>query len=71
MVEAGLWRVAERVCTTAELEALRTREALWRLGAPAGYRSVARALGISPTTARDHIESAERKLGRVLTEEHG
>jgi len=48
--------LAERVCTRKELEALK----LWDAGA--GYRRVALMLGISPSSARDRIVRAVRKL---------
>jgi len=51
---------AERVLTAKELDALK----LWTAGA--GYRRIGRILGIAPTTAKDRIERAQRKLADTL-----
>ena len=52
--------LAEQVLSVKELEAMR----LWAAGA--GYRRIARILGIAPTTARDRIERGHRKLAEHL-----
>ncbi len=51
-----LLQIAQRVCTTKELEAF----TLWNRGA--GYRRVADQLGISTSTVRDRIDRATRKI---------
>lgn len=56
------WAIARRVCTAAELEALRTRERLARSGLPHGYRSIAAELGVSVITVRDRIWRAEQRI---------
>lgn len=54
------WRVAERVCTEAELEAYR----LERLGL--SQRAIAYHLGLSREGARDRLERAARKIGAAM-----
>lgn len=63
-----VWLVARRVCTPAEIAALETRERLAIAGVDCGYRSVATALGIAWTTARDRIRRAEARVERALSE---
>ncbi len=55
---------AERVLTDRELDALK----LWLAGA--GYRRIARVLGIAPTTAKDRVERAQRKLADTLGDDN-
>jgi predicted DNA binding protein len=55
--------VAERVLTAKQLEALK----LWDAGA--GYRRVARMLGIAPTTAKDRVQRALEKLASALDQD--
>jgi hypothetical protein len=62
-----LMRIAERVCTQAELAALRARAELTAEGKPDGHRSVAAALGVGRSTARDLLISAAEKIGRTTT----
>lgn len=54
-----LRELAQSVCTPKELEALR----LWDAGA--GYRRVGLMLDISPSTARDRVQRALRKMERA------
>lgn len=56
MTSSDYWQIAERVCTAKELEAL----ILWNRGA--GYGRIADMLDISPSTARDRVKRARRKL---------
>ncbi|WP_217923792.1 Trp family transcriptional regulator [Miltoncostaea oceani] len=62
--EQRTWEIARRVCTPAELEALRTRERLANAGRPYGYRSIATELGVSVITVRDRIRRAEARIER-------
>lgn len=50
------WEIASEVCTAKELEALAYQEAGY------GKRKTAKILGISPTTVRDRLEAARRKI---------
>lgn len=59
----GLRALAEDVCTSKELDALKLYEPQ-----RVGYRSVAVLLGISVSTARDRINRALAKIGRALEE---
>lgn len=56
-LERELWDLAARVCTPAELEALRLHEQV-------GYRRMAVILGITFDAARDRVRRAEAKLLR-------
>ncbi len=52
--------IAEQACTPRELDA-------WKLSLDgAGHRTIARALGTSPSTARDRLASARAKIARAL-----
>ena len=50
-------------CTHQEIEAVLRHE----LGE--GYRQIARALGVSPTTVRDRIDTAARRVANHEEEE--
>lgn len=54
--ETEFWAIAAQVCTTKELQALTHRAAGY------GKRKTARMLGISPTTVKDRLDSAHRKI---------
>lgn len=50
------WNVAVAVCTRAQLQVLR----LYREGMP--KRAIARLLRIGPSSVRDHLEAAARRI---------
>ena len=56
----AVFELARRVCTAKELDAL----ALY--AAEYGYRSIAEALGISRSSARDRIQNASRKIRQAM-----
>lgn len=55
-----LRELAERVCTSKELEALKLKSAGY------GRRRIAIVIGISETAVRDRLRSAERKLAAAV-----
>lgn len=63
MSDADLWAIARKVCTPAELRALRKREDLHRRGMFT-WLGLAYALGCSVRTARDRIDRAEARIKR-------
>jgi predicted DNA-binding protein (UPF0251 family) len=58
--------IAAQVCTERELQAI----ALYDRGT-FGFRRVARQLGVSPSTARDLVESARRKVNAEIAKMEG
>lgn len=50
-----LWEIAQRVCTPAELEAVRLREHM-------SQRAIAYHLGISREAVRDRLKRADQKI---------
>ena len=54
------WSTAQRVCTSAQLRVLR----LYRQGMP--KRAIARLLGVAPSTVRDHLDAAARRIETAL-----
>jgi DNA-binding CsgD family transcriptional regulator len=54
------WLVAQKVCTRAQLRVLR----LYRQGM--SKRAIARLLRIAPSSVRDHLDAAARRIDAVL-----
>lgn len=59
-VDPTLRAMIERVCTAKERETLKLK------AAGCGVRRIARILGISPTSVRDRLAGAQRKLEAEL-----
>lgn len=55
--EEDVWAIARRVCTPAELEALRLHEQM-------GYKRMALHLGLSISTVRGRVDRATAKIMR-------
>lgn len=59
--EAEVWKTAQTVCTSKELEALD-----YHYRRNMSYRSIALALDISHATVRDRIKNAQRKIAAAM-----
>lgn len=57
MTDEDEWAIAERVCTPAELAALRLHEDM-------GYKRMAAYLGLSISTVRGRVDRATAKIRR-------
>lgn len=66
-LEAEVWAIANRVCTLAELRALRKREDWYRvLDEQPAWSLLADDLGCSVRTARDRVSRAEDRIRREV-----
>ena len=65
MTNPEYWAIAATVCTEGELQALKLRD-----DKHMGTRAITLVLGLSRSTIRDRLASADRKIHHALQENH-